>query len=185
MSWSSGASSEDPDDTLVASGTSVVAQLRIAAASGVSGTSSVPDAPKRTAAKLESAYAFVTSSTACLAAFRRVVSSSEPYVASLTAIEPVTSTAITTSVLFTARLVVDTVMLGPSAIAPTVRQISMRRTHESIVSSPASPNVWRTTSTIASASITSAIVPPTGQPSRGEKVNVLIASTSRRAAAIW
>lgn len=51
-SWSIGASNVEPAETEVASGASVSAQLSIAFESGVNGTSNVPEAPNRKAAKL-------------------------------------------------------------------------------------------------------------------------------------
>ncbi len=107
----------------------------MACESGVSGTSKVPEAPKRTAAKLEFGYRAVMSFTACLAASIRLTFVSDPYCASATAIEPVTSTATTTSVPFTARLLVSDTMLGVNAMTATIAQSSARRTHAQTVSS--------------------------------------------------
>ena len=179
-SSSSGASRFEPDDTDVASTASVSAQLPMAMLSGVSGTSNVPEAPKRTAAKLASGYIAVSPCTACLAASIRLTGSSEPYRASATAIEPVTSTAITTSVAFTARLVVGVTTLGVSAMTPTSSAITVRRMQAVNVSSlEPRRRTYSATSSTANTAMTAAIAPPTGQPSAGENVSAFIAATSK------
>ena len=152
----------------------------VAFESGVNGTSNVPEAPNRKAAKLELGYSAVTSFTACFATSRRLDCSAEPYCASLTAMEPVTSTATTTSVAFTARLLVGATILGVNAMTDTVRQSNTRRTHAQTVSSlSARRRTCNTICAMAQASRTTATAPPTGQPKAGESVRWFISSTSK------
>ena len=133
--WSIGTSKVEPAEMEVDSGASVSAQLSIAFESGVNGTSNVPEAPNRNAAKLEFGYMAAISFTACLATSKRLSCSSEPYCASATAMEPVTSTATTTSVVLIARLFVDETMLGVNAMMATSAQIIDRLAQAQTVSS--------------------------------------------------
>ena len=169
--WSIGTSKVEPAETEVDSGASVSAQLSIAFESGVNGTSNVPEAPNRNAAKLEFGYMAVMSFTACLETSRRLSCSAEPYCASLTAMEPVTSTATTTSVALIARLFVDETMLGVNAITATSMQARERLAQAQTVSSLCPRlRICSTICATAQASMVTAIAKPTGQPKAGESV---------------
>ena len=169
----------DPADVDVDSTASVSAQPSMAMESGVNGTSKVPLAPKRNAAKLESAYVDVMPFTMRLAASRRLIVPEEPYSASLTAIDPVTSTATMTSVALIARLVVVVTMLGVSIITAASRNIiTLRMQAVSVSSLERLRRTCTTTTATANASMSAAIAPPAIQPRAGANVIGLIVSTS-------
>ena len=85
--------------------------------------------------------------------------------------EPVTSTATTTSVALIARLFVDETMLGVNAITATSMQARERLAQAQTVSSLCPRlRICSTICATAQASMVTAIAKPTGQPKAGESV---------------